>query len=183
MSDATILLRDIAGDAAQNAATRINPGDDALAQIDNPAEDNTWHDVPDLSPAALKSQARDQYQKNKPFSKTEAQDAAAQASHAATGTSDPQGAAMTAQEQGPNGVDARGGANVAASNLKAAASENVPEETKEQGRTVATKTKNYLSDKLPKERRENTVYRMKKMIVEIQSHSDCECPRPKMKSL
>lgn len=43
MSDATVLLRDIAGDAATKAATKVNPDDEKLAQIDQPAEDNTWH--------------------------------------------------------------------------------------------------------------------------------------------
>jgi hypothetical protein len=38
----------------------------------------------------------------------------------------------------------------------------------------ADKTKNYLSEKIPKERREQTVWRLKKMIIEIQGHTDCE---------
>lgn len=43
VSDATVLLRDMAGDAATKAATKVNPDDEKLAQIDQPAEDNTWH--------------------------------------------------------------------------------------------------------------------------------------------
>ena len=42
MSDASVLLRDIAGDAAQNAATRINPSDEQLSQIDDLAEETYY---------------------------------------------------------------------------------------------------------------------------------------------
>ena len=184
VSDATILLRDVAGDAAQNAATRINPSEDRLGQIDNPAEDNTWHDVPDLSPAALKAQARDQYNKQKPFSKADLQNAQGDATAAAhpSGSRDPADAAALAaqdQQEGTNsGVDPRAGATNAISNLKGTASENVPEETKEKARNFQNRTKNYVGSKIPKERRDQTIYRLKKMVVEIQSHSDCECTCP-----
>lgn len=154
-----MLLRDIAGDAAQNAATRINPSEDALNQIDHPAEDNTWHEVPDLSATNLKAQVRDQYNKNKPFNKAEAKDATGNALDNATA------------EDGT--VDPNVSTNVAAGNLRATASENVPEETKDKTRSYGNRTKSYLGDKVPKERRDQTIYRLKKMIVEVQSHSDC----------
>jgi hypothetical protein len=38
----------------------------------------------------------------------------------------------------------------------------------------ADKTKSYLSEKIPKERREQTIWRLKKMIIEIQGHADCK---------
>ena len=180
VSDSTILLRDIVGDAAQNAATRINPSEDRLNQIDQPADDNTWHDVPDLSPAALKAQARDQYNKQKPFSKGDLQNATGDATQAAhpSGSRDPTDtAALAAQDQqyGTNsGVDAQGGANAALSNLRGTASDNIPDETKDRARNLGNRTKGYLGDKVPKERRDQTIYRLKKMIVEVQSHSDCE---------
>ena len=175
MSDATLLLRDIAGDAAQHAATRINPSEDALKNIDAPAEDNTWHDVPNLSPAQLKAQARDKYNQNKPFSKGDVKDAAGDAQASATGTRDPVEASQYANETGGDGVDARSGANAAVGNLRNTASANVPDETKDQAKDYKNRTKNYVSGKVPQERREQTIYRLKKMIVEIQSHSDCKC--------
>lgn len=58
MSDSTILLRDIAGDAATKAASKVNPSEERLAQIDKPAQDNTWHDAPDLSSSNIKNQIR-----------------------------------------------------------------------------------------------------------------------------
>ena len=56
MNDATILIRDIAGDAAQKAANQVNPNEDQLAQIDKPADDNVWHDVPDVSSGGIRNQ-------------------------------------------------------------------------------------------------------------------------------
>ena len=58
MNDATILIRDIAGDAAQKAANKVNPDDEQLAQIDRPADDNVWHDKPDVSTGKLKDQIK-----------------------------------------------------------------------------------------------------------------------------
>ncbi|KAL9099490.1 MAG: hypothetical protein Q9163_005017 [Psora crenata] len=178
VSDATILLRDIAGDAAQNAATRINPSQDRLNQIDQPADDNTWHDVPDLSTGNLKAQARDQFNKQKPMSRNDLQNAAGDATQSAhpSGSRDPTDAAALAakdqQEGTDSGMDPRRGANAAAQNLRGTASQNIPDETKDNARHLSGKTKNYLGDKIPKERRDQTIYRLKKMVVEIQSHSD-----------
>ncbi|KAG8530372.1 uncharacterized protein KY384_004874 [Bacidia gigantensis] len=155
LQDATILVRDIAGDAASNAASRIKPGEDQLNQIDHPAEENTWHDVPDLSAGSLKTQAKDQYNKNKPFNKADAQNAT-------------NNAATTADQQ----QDAGAGAQTAVGNLTNTASQNIPQEQKDKAKEFQSRTKGYLGDKLPKERREQTIYRLKKMVVEIQSHSD-----------
>jgi hypothetical protein len=44
VTDAATLLRDIAGDAAAVGASRIKPSEDQLAQIDQPAEENVWHE-------------------------------------------------------------------------------------------------------------------------------------------
>ena len=184
MTDASVLLRDIAGDAAQKTATRINPSEDALNQIDQPADDNTWHDVPNLSPSNLRAQAKDQYNKQKPFSRNDAKNAAGDATQSAhpSGSRDPADAAQLeaeSRDQGTDsGMDPQAGANAAMGNLRNKASANVPDETKDKARETARdgrdRTKNYLREKLPKERREQTIFRLKKMIVEIQSHSDCK---------
>lgn len=39
---------------------------------------------------------------------------------------------------------------------------------------LANQTKEYLSDKVPKERREQIIWRLKKMIIEVQGHADCK---------
>jgi len=160
VSDATVLLRDIAGDAAQNAANRVNPSQDELAQIDRPADDNTWHDNPDMSRGNLKNQIKGQYEKQKPFSRSDMRDAAGDATQNAhpSGSRDPADAADLAARDQQHGTD----------------SQNMPEETKAKGRNVAGQAKGYLSDKLPQERRDQTIWRLKKMVVEIQGHQDCE---------
>ena len=38
----------------------------------------------------------------------------------------------------------------------------------------ANKTKEYLEEKIPKERREQAIWRLKKMVIEIQGHADCQ---------
>ena len=165
----------MAGDAAQNAANRVNPSQEQLSQIDHPAEDNTWHDVPDLSPANVRAQAQARFNRNKPLDKGDLQDAAGNATQSANpaGTRDPNDAANYGSD-----VDAQGGAMAAAQNLRDKASANISDDTKNQARdqanNVKVSAKNYMQTKMPKERREQTIWRLKKMIVEIQGHSDCE---------
>ncbi|KAK4691256.1 hypothetical protein P7C71_g5702, partial [Lecanoromycetidae sp. Uapishka_2] len=178
LSDASVLLRDIAGDAAQKTATKINPSDDQLNQIDEPADDNTWHDVPNLSPANLKAQAKDQYNKQKPMSRNDLQNAAGDATQAAhpSGSRDPADAAMReaeARDQGTDsGMDPQAGAYQAKDKLMNTASANIPDETKDKARNTRDRAQNYARQKIPKERRDQTIFRLKKMIVEIQGHSD-----------
>lgn len=182
MSDATVLIRDIAGDAAQKAANQINPSEDKLNQIDEPADDNTWHDVPDLSAGNLKSQAKDVYNKKSPLSKQDLKDAAGDASQTAdpNNSRNPQDAADKAahdQQHGTSsGVDAQSGAKSGLSTLKDRASNNIDDEDKEKAKDAANakkeQTKKYLSKKMPEERREQTIWRLKKMVVEIQGHPD-----------
>ncbi|KAG2166087.1 hypothetical protein VTO58DRAFT_108947 [Aureobasidium pullulans] len=178
LSDASILFRDMAGDAAQKAANKVNPSEDELNQIDKPAEDNTWHDVPDLSKDNLKNQARSKYNEQKPFNKQEAKGAlgdAAQAAHP-SGSRDPAHAAELAardQQQGTNsGVDAGKGLQQGADQLHQTARENIPDETQEKARNARERTTNYMKDKIPQERRDQGIYRLKKMVAEIQGHQD-----------
>ena len=140
MTDASVLLRDIAGDAAQKTASRISPSEDALNQIDQAADDNTWHDVPNLSPANLRAQAKEQYNKQKPFSRGDVQNAAGDATQTAhpSGSRDPADAALLeaeSRDQGTDsGMDPQAGANSAAANLRGQASANIPDETKDKAR-------------------------------------------------
>lgn len=180
VSDATILIRDIAGDAAQNAATRINPSQDQLSQIDQAADDNTWHENPDLSKGNIKAQLKNQYNQQKPFSRQDVGNAAGEASQSAhpSGSRDPADTADLAardQQHGTDsGIDAQSGAIAGAQRLRDQASQNVPEETKDRARNVGNRSKDYLKGKLPQERRDQTIYRLKKMIVEVQGHQDCQ---------
>ncbi|KAF1345857.1 hypothetical protein BDV97DRAFT_423947 [Delphinella strobiligena] len=178
LKDATVLLRDMAGDAAQKAANKVNPSEDELNQIDEPEEDNTWHDVPDLSRDNLKNQAKSHYNEKKPFNRDQAKDALGDASQAAhpSGSRDPRDAAQLAardqQNDTSSGVDASTGAQVAKDKLKSHAKQNVPDEDQERASQHKQRAQGYLKDKFPEERRDQTIYRLKKMIVEIQGHQD-----------
>ncbi|KAL5443786.1 hypothetical protein PMIN07_002958 [Paraphaeosphaeria minitans] len=170
LSDATILLRDIAGDAAQNTANKVKPAEHQLSQLDHPADDNTWHEVPDLSKDRMKTQ----FKQSSPFSKGDAQKAAGDVTQAAHpgGSRDPadvaQVGATEAQTGQSTGLDAQNAADEARRQL----SENVPEEDKERVRQQRERLNNYLKQKMPEERREQTIWRLKKMVVEIQGHQD-----------
>ena len=180
MNDATILARDIAGDAASNAAAKVKPSNEQLNQIDHAAEDNVWHDTPDMSTGNIKNQIKSSVNKNSPIGKGDLKDAAGDASQSAhpTGSRDPNDVAALgerdARQGTSSGIDAAGGALSAAQTLKDRASENIPEDQKDKARNTKQRTKNYLSEKMPEERRDQTIWRLKKMVVEIQGHPDCE---------
>jgi len=184
LNDATILLRDMVGDAAQKAANKVNPSDEALAQIDRPAEDNTWHDAPDVSVSGLKNQMKDTFNKNTPVTNQDLRDAAGDA----TETAHPEGSREPADvaRQGArdqyhgtdSGVDATSGLQTGINTLKDRASNNIDDDTKDKIRdtknTTQERTKNYLRQKMPEERRDQIIWRLKKMVIEIQGHPDCK---------
>lgn len=164
MNDASILLRDIAGDAATNAAGKVKPSEDRLAQIDRPADDNTWHDAPDFSKQNLKSQFQKTYQGNDPQ-----QDA-----HAVAGN-----AAAAAQNQGTDsGVNIAAGVDAAKqtaherTGVTAQDTEEAKQAANKRAAEYRAKTLDYLKKKIPQERREQTIWRLKKMILECQQHPD-----------
>jgi hypothetical protein len=65
----------------------------------------------------------------------------------------------------------------AASASAAVAEEETGKSPQDTRKEYSDKTKNYLSEKIPKERREQTIWRLKKMIIEIQGHADCMSSR------
>ncbi|KAL1628607.1 hypothetical protein SLS56_005716 [Neofusicoccum ribis] len=156
LNDASIIVRDMAGDAATKTASSVKPKEEQLSQIDEPAADNTWHEVPDVK--AMKAQAKEKYSQNKVWGKKEAQEVAENTTRVADS----------------EGTDA--GATVGAEDLKQSVRENVPEEDREKANNKAKelreRSQNYLKTKMPKERREQTIWRLKKMVVEIQGHQD-----------
>lgn len=194
VSDSVVLFRDMAGDAAQNAASAINPDEQRLNQIDEPAEDNTWHEAPDLSTGNIKNQVKSAMPMSKSEAKGHVKDVAGDATQAAhpAGSRDPADAADLARQEQQTGVqtgiDGKQGAKAAADRTQQKAQktwDEMDENDKQQVREYRQKTKEYFQKKVPKERREQTIYRLKKMIVEIQGHQDCEfsslpVPSPKM---
>lgn len=168
----------MAGDAASKAAHRVQPSEDQLAQIDRPAEDNVWHDAPNFSKDHLKNRFNEEKNRNKPISRDEARDATHNATQAAhpDDSADPRDAARhVAQDQryGTNsGVDAKGGLNTAMDQFKDRVNQNVPDEHQDRAKRQWGQAKDYWGDKMPEDRRRQTIYRMKKMVTEIQGHQD-----------
>lgn len=179
LNDATILLRDIAGDAATNAATKVRPSEEDIRNIDAPAADNTWHEKPDFSKDKMKKQFQDRY---KGDVKEDGKAALSQGTSAAhpTGSSDPRdlgNSVMHERQTGAStGINAQAGASAAVNTLQQKVDENLDDETKEKTKTRAdeykARTKEYFSKKIPQERREQTVWRLKKMVLECQQHPD-----------
>lgn len=170
LSDATILLRDIAGDAATNTASRVKPSEHQLGQIDHPADDNVWHEKPDLSKDNFKSQLN----QRSPFSKNEAKEAAGDVTQAAhpEGSRDPADVAVAGAQEQRTGQPTGLNAQAAIGQAKQQVSENVSEEDKDRARRQRERLNNYLKGKMPEERRDQTIWRLKKMVVEIQGHQD-----------
>ncbi|KAF6806369.1 hypothetical protein CSOJ01_08864 [Colletotrichum sojae] len=179
LKDASVLLRDMAGDAATEAAQRVRPSGEALQQIDRPAEDNTWHDAPDFSKENFRKQAQGIYKGSPADDAREVINAGTQSAHP-QGQQSPQNLAATAardQTQGTNsGVNAQNGIEAARNVLEKKYNENVDDETREKARQrneeYRRRTKEYFNKKMPQERKDQTIWRLKKMVLECQQHPD-----------
>ncbi|BDD58509.1 hypothetical protein MPDQ_002562 [Monascus purpureus] len=55
LHDASLLLRDIAADASQEAANRVRPSEEQLAQTSKPEQPNVWHQKPEPSKKKAKA--------------------------------------------------------------------------------------------------------------------------------
>lgn len=77
-------------------------------------------------------------------------------------------------------MDPKSGAQAGAATLKNRVSENMDEDQKQKMREYRERTREYFKNKVPRERREQIIYRLKKMVVEIQGHSDCKLPGPRI---
>jgi hypothetical protein len=154
LNDSTILFRDMVGDAASHAASRVRPSEDQLAQVDSPADDNTWHEAPNLSKDHLKKQAGRVYGGD---AKKDIRDVA----HAGVG--------------GAKSDDASGRAN-AGNAVQQKLDQNVDDETKDKVRArneeLRNRTREYLRRKMPQERKDQTIWRLKKMVLECQQHPE-----------
>jgi len=179
LNDCMILFRDMAGDAAQNAAARVKPSNEDLAQIDHPAQDNVWHDTPNVNKDALKQKAQGFYKGNPKEDAKAAANAGTATAHP-SGSTDPRDVAKAAahdrQAGASSGLDAQGGADAAAGTLKSRLDENLDDEAKEKARAkkeeYRAKLKDYFNKKMPQERRDQTIWRLKKMVLECQQHPD-----------
>jgi Family of unknown function (DUF5923) len=179
LEDITLLARDMVADGASKATQKIRPNQDRLKKIDEPAEDHTWHETPP-SIGEIKSSLKSKVQKTKETAQ-EGQDGTEDSSRSATGQSDPQ---ETGRRTDVNGtprrdIDQNAGASAGLQSTNDRASglaNQIPNDRKEKVRQVAQNTvnqaKDYLKEKIPQKRRDQTISRLKKMVVEIQQHED-----------
>ncbi|KAI1102947.1 hypothetical protein F4804DRAFT_311617, partial [Jackrogersella minutella] len=160
LNDATVLLRDIAGDAATNAASKVRPSGDDLAQIDRPAEDNVWHDAPNFSKESVKSQLQSVYKGNP------TQDARGVAASGAQAAQQSDGSTRDRLNAAQNTTGST------TEQLKSNVDPDTRESVKQTSQTYRARTQQYLSKKMPEERRDQAIWRLKKMVVECQQHPD-----------
>jgi hypothetical protein len=204
LSDATVLFRDMAGDAATNAAAKVRPSQEQLEKLDEPAQDNVWHEAPDFSKENFKNQAKGIYSGNP---KEDAKEiASAGINNAAPGQQNQQGNFQQNNQQGaypqvttgpetsnvpsssgmPASTDAardaarqtdpQAGKNAAMQAAQSKLDNKIDPETKEsilqKNEEYRNKARNYLDKKMPQERKDQTIWRLKKMILECQQHED-----------
>ena len=169
-------MRDMAGDVAAKTATKVKPSDEQLAQIDKPAADNTSHDDSGISASPLKRQITSSNSAAGEATRDAAGDATAM-THP-HGSHDPRNIASLVgedkQRERDSAVDIGDGMQAGATTLWQRASQNVPERTKESTRANKERAQHYLSTKMPPERREQIIWRLRKMVLEIQGQSDCK---------
>ncbi|KAI1430971.1 hypothetical protein GGR50DRAFT_682107 [Xylaria sp. CBS 124048] len=158
LNDATVLMRDMAGDAATTAVTKVRPSEDQLNQIDRPAEDNTWHEAPDLSKEGVRSQLQNVVKRN--FGRDD--------NVATNGGTDGIGGSDAIRSQ----ADDRATAGALSDKAKAAASEENQQKARKMAAEYRRQAREYLGKKVPPERRDQTIWRLKKMILECQQHPD-----------
>lgn len=182
LNDATVMLRDIASDVAQKAGGRLQPSQEQLSQIDRPAEDNTWHEAPNFSRGNLQERAKGAFNKNAPVNTEDVKQTVGDATSAAhpQGSRDPHALGQTAAQEPQHGtstgIDIQGGANHTLNRLDERKDDQKFQEQKdkanEKSNEYKRRTQDYLKGKVPQERRDQTIYRLKKMVVEIQGHED-----------
>lgn len=151
MSDAVILVRDMAADASQKAANVVRPPEEQLAQIDEPTEENTWHEKPNMSKEDIKQRLK------KGVSHPVSPPRLTISSHASQDKDSSTAPSIPETADGDN-IDG----------ISATPSERIRRQK------YGQQAREYLSEKVPKERREQTIWRLKKMIIEIQGHADCK---------
>lgn len=188
------------GDGATNAANWVRPSDEQLRQIDDPAPDNTWHEKPEFSRANVKNQFRDVYkgdakQDAQDIAAAAATGATGDAAMPQAGTSSqigtssqagrvpqdaiPQVAVTDTSQANPAGGPAGGpasGVDAAQAVVNQKLDQNLDSETqdkvKKRDEEYRRKAKEYLKKKMPQERRDQVIFRLKKIVLECQQHPD-----------
>ncbi|UZJ51024.1 hypothetical protein CBS101457_000344 [Exobasidium rhododendri] len=148
--DLGLVGRDVFADAAQFAAGKARPDEDRLAAVDQPAPDNEFHD--DVPESFRKAQR----------AKNEAGNVAQEHADGAANAVDPD----ATEEENKQALSNQAG------KLQNTISAKIPDKHKDIAREHKDKTVDYLKENFPEERRDQFVYRLKKVLVECQRHKD-----------
>ncbi|PWN28503.1 hypothetical protein BDZ90DRAFT_238789 [Jaminaea rosea] len=159
VNDAGVMGRDIFADAAVKASDMARPDEEKLAQVDQPAPDNEFHD--DI-PQALKTKSPEE--KEAAQKEKEAEKAAAKARA--------QQAANNIDPNDPTNQQSKNAVNAQAQEQKEVLLSKIPQEHKDRINEHKDKTANYFKEKFPEERRDHYIFRLKKVLVECQRHRD-----------
>ncbi|KLO12225.1 hypothetical protein SCHPADRAFT_905341 [Schizopora paradoxa] len=157
LSDFKLVGRGIFADAASNVAERARPAQEELDQVDNAAPTHHFEDSPerkDISVNGLKSTAAETAGVS-PAAVKETQIDQPPVGDAAT-TAVKEGDTTTAKKTFRSRFSALTG--------------RVPDKHKDRAQAELDNTKQYLKEQFPPERRDQIVYRLKKVVVECQSH-------------
>ncbi|KAI0999577.1 hypothetical protein K3495_g8621 [Podosphaera aphanis] len=151
LKDTSIILRDITSDTAQKAVNFVNPSNEEMMQVDDAAASSTWHDIPRINGGKLKETLR---------SSTSGRNAFRPATSSSQGGSIQSESGFNVRIPGNDMSDVTDDSPHNSSDVRAG------------GFGKLDKTRSYLSGKLPPQRREKTIFRIKKLIVECQEHPD-----------
>ncbi|KDN53599.1 hypothetical protein K437DRAFT_241804 [Tilletiaria anomala UBC 951] len=146
-NDFALIGRDVFADAASKAADIARPEEEKLAKVDHPAPDNHFHeDIPQTFKKVKKL----------PEAADKAKEDGTEAADKATDLNAP------VKENVNNILGA----------VKASTLDKIPENRKQVIEEHTEKTKNYVKEKFPKARRDQFIYRLKKVVVECQRHHE-----------
>ncbi|PWN48589.1 hypothetical protein IE53DRAFT_375503 [Violaceomyces palustris] len=150
--DLGYVARDIFADGAAKASEIARPEEEKLNQVGQPGPENEFHD--DIPGALKKKQAEQKLEPAKEEAKEHANDLVNSVDPNASHEENKAAAAETVK---------------AKANLLA---ERIPQKHKDLAKEHIDKTRVYAKEKFPKERREQFIYRLKKVVVECQRHHD-----------
>ncbi|KAI0043796.1 hypothetical protein FA95DRAFT_1498062 [Auriscalpium vulgare] len=172
LSDFSVIGRDVLARGAAHAAENIRPDQDALAQVDRPAPSDQFHTAGGRTGTEV--QNGDEVRSG--------EDAANQARNAAYEAKDrtkdvaQNEANQTADQVGDDNVDPemkKQGLKSRLQGFKNGLSDRVPQEHKDTARGKMDQgRKVLLEDYFPEDRRDQFIYRGKKVILECQKHDD-----------
>ncbi|RKF71801.1 Uncharacterized protein C32A11.02c [Golovinomyces cichoracearum] len=169
LKDATIILRDIAGDTAHKVARYVSPSEEQLSRLDEPAAQNTWHKAQE---SGLKDNFGNNIKQNS--SNKGGVNNSSSNSNKAKQAEFPQHPVQSQEQKNNSQSRSSLMSSFQDTNhlIRDRASEIVPEGIKKQINEQRKTGLDYLSTKLPEERREQTKSRLKKLVLECQEHED-----------